>query len=161
MAWSRKRVYKGWRGLVAFSDEEIGYCTEVSITVANNVEGYFEMGRRAAKELVEGRFEVTGNMRRFWVDKELANYAIGSNPTSLGVGTFDLWLYPAGQDYWGGSAHGAGNASGRPYVVVVGAKMDSITFDLSQDDFAANNVEFRARDAWAYGSGLLTSAWAT
>lgn len=130
-------VYKGWRAFILWnkkggsSYDQVGYSESVTVDVATGLEPYYQHGGRRPVDLQEGNEEITGSISRAWVDNDLLNLLSPGGYDGTGTMVeFALYCY---LDY-----------IGAPWMYIYGCKLESGSFDIPQDGFIMNDVDFRA-----------------
>jgi len=137
---TRLRAYKGVDGKIEIGGVEVGYVQRCTAEVNNNATPYFEYGERFAHDIPIGHHQVEGTIERFWVSKEMLEYATGSG--GVLPSKFNLTFYP-----------GASSSNSKPYVVISGVQINTASVEMSAEDFATEQVNFVAIMMDSFGSG--------
>lgn len=138
-------TYKGWKAFIQIADTsealvDLGYSESVTVDVATGLEPYYQHGSRrpvlptatAPSGLSTGNEEITGSISRAWINNGLLELlAPGTVAASVVLQEFVLYCYidPTGT---------------APWMYLYGCKLESGSFDIPQDGFIMNDVDFRA-----------------
>lgn len=125
--------YKGWKAFI-YADiggtyAKVGYSESVTIDVATGLEPYYEHGSRRPVDLTEGNEEITATMSRAWFDALTISELYDADGAS-GIGEFMMYLYIYD--------------TGAPWIYLYYCKIESSSFDIPQDGFIMNDIDFRA-----------------
>ena len=123
----------------AYSLTPIGRVTGVTVKVTNDVKPFHELGQRFATELRPGNINVFGTIERAYINGALLKMMLGDAADSRPAGTFvgpsfNLNLRLENPSLPGVSAT----------VSVMGVKLNEWNYSLPEDDFALEQVSFRA-----------------
>ena len=139
-----QQAWKGWKAFILFnksggsSYDEVGYSESVTVDIATGLEPFYQHGsRRPVDELVEGNEEITGSISRAWVDNDLLNLL--TDDGSTGVTEWALYCYI--------------DDTAGPWMDIYNLKLESGSFDIPQDGFIMNDIDFRATHL-VYGTRL-------
>jgi len=137
-------VYKGWHAEIQIrkpagtgSPVTVGRAESASLDIASGLEPYYEIGDREAKELVEGNVEITGTLTRAWIDSKLIAL-LDLTPANV-LADFDLFFFA--------------DPAKTMYVYALGCKAETTSFDITQDGFLMQDLDFRAK-SWSYAPAV-------
>ena len=122
-----------------FSLTPIGRVTGVTVRVTNDVTAFHELGQRYATELRPGNVNVSGTIDRAYINGALLRLMLGEAADSRPAGSFVSPSFNLNVRLENPSLPG-NNAS----VTVMGVKLSEWNYDLPEDDFAMEQVEFKA-----------------
>lgn len=122
-----------------FSLTPIGRVTGVTVRVSNDVTAFHELGQRYATELRPGNVNVSGTIDRAYINGALLRLMLGEAADSRPAGSFVSPSFNLNVRLENPSLPG-NNAS----VTVMGVKLSEWNYDLPEDDFAMEQVEFKA-----------------
>ena len=108
----------------------IGYASEISLSINNNVESIFVIGQKTAKDLVEGLKEITGTIREFYIDRRVWDRISAVNQSNSLL-PFLLKIRPYS------------NAS---YLVIKDIKFGTYDLDFSQEAIVEENLDFYSKN---------------
>jgi hypothetical protein len=122
-----------------FALTPIGRATGVTIQVTNDVTPFHELGQRYATELRPGNVNVSGTIDRAYINGALLKLMLGEAANARPAGTFinpafNLNVRLENPSLPGNSAT----------VTVMGVKLNEWRYDLPEDDFAMEQVSFKA-----------------
>lgn len=117
----------------------IGRATGVTVRVTNDVEPFHELGQRFATELRPGNINVSGTIDRAYINGALLKLMLGEAANSRPAGTFTSPSFNLNLRLENPSL--PGNAA---TVTVMGVKLNEWNYQLPEDDFAMEQVSFRA-----------------
>lgn len=123
----------------AYSLTPIGRVTGVTIRVTNDVEPFHELGQRFATELRPGNVNVYGTIDRAYINGALLKLMLGDAADSRPAGTFVSPSFNLSVRLENPSLPGATST-----VSVMGVKLEEWFYNLPEDDFAMEKVNFRA-----------------
>lgn len=123
----------------AFALTPIGRATGVTIKVTNDVTPFHELGQRFATELRPGNINVYGTIERAYINGALLKLMLGGAADSRPAGTFTSPAFNLNVRLENPSL--PGNSA---TVTVMGVKLNEWNYDLPEDDFAMEQVSFRA-----------------
>jgi len=150
-------VYRGSDGTIAVASEPglegdkakavndqyqltpIGRVTGVTIRVTNDVEPFHELGQRFATELRPGNINVYGSIDRAYINGALLKLMLGEAADSRPAGTFVSPSFNLSVRLENPSLPGTSST-----VTVLGVKLEEWFYNLPEDDFAMEKVNFRA-----------------
>ena len=123
----------------AYSLTPIGRVTGVTVRVTNDVEPFHELGQRFPTELRPGNINVFGSIDRAYINGALLKLMLGdaadSRPaTSFVSPSFNLSLRLENPSLPGTTST----------VSVMGVKLEEWLYQLPEDDFVMEKVNFRA-----------------
>jgi hypothetical protein len=123
----------------AYSLTPIGRVTGVTVRVTNDVEPFHELGQRFPTELRPGNVNVFGSIDRAYINGALLKLMLGeaadSRPaTSFVSPSFNLSLRLENPSLPGTTSS----------VTVMGVKLSEWLYQLPEDDFVMEKVNFRA-----------------
>lgn len=123
----------------AYSLTPIGRVTGVTVRVTNDVEPFHELGQRFPTELRPGNINVFGSIDRAYINGALLKLMLGdaaaSRPaTSFVSPSFNLSLRLENPSLPGTTST----------VTVMGVKLEEWLYQLPEDDFVMEKVNFRA-----------------
>ena len=117
----------------------VGRVTNVEVRVTSDLQPFHELGQRYATELRPGNVNVTGTIERAAINGALLKLLLGDAATSRPAGTFanpsfnlDLRLENPARP--GVSAT----------VTVHGVKIENWSYQIPEDDFVMEKVDFKA-----------------
>jgi len=137
---TKYRVFKGIDGKIEINGVEVGYVQRCTAEVNNNAAPYFEYGEKYAHDIYTGNHQVEGTIERFWVNKEMLEYATGSG--GVLPAKFNLAFYPAGS-----------SDSNKPYAIISGVQINTASIEMSAEDFATEKTDFLAIMMDTFGDG--------
>lgn len=123
----------------AFSLTPIGRVTGVTVKVTNDVKPFHELGQRFATELRPGNINVYGTIERAYINGALLKLMLGDAADSRPAGTFVGPSFNLSVRLENPSIPGASAT-----VTVMGVKLNEWNYSLPEDDFALEQVSFRA-----------------
>jgi hypothetical protein len=136
-------VYKGWKGQIYLGGFStlVGYAESVSVSITRNTEAVRCIGKQNPDQTSKGDLEVTGSMRRAWLDNQMLSYIFEKSAAVdvKDLANFDLYLYPGGK-----------TPAGSPCMYLFDCKITDGTFDMAQDDIAGEDLSFLAEDWQLY-----------
>lgn len=117
----------------------VGRLQKVQIRVENEVRPYHEIGKRFPTELRPGNINVSGSAERAHINGALLRLLLGDGSKSppadpISQPSFNIVL----------NLKNPALPANSSKVVVFGAKFDTWTFTLPEDDFVMESVTFRA-----------------
>jgi hypothetical protein len=123
----------------AYALTPIGRVTGVTVRVTNDVKPFHELGQRFPTELRPGNVNVYGSIDRAYINGALLKLMLGeaadSRPaTSFVSPSFNLSIRLENPSLPGTTST----------VTVMGVKLEEWLYDLPEDDFAMEKVNFRA-----------------
>lgn len=123
----------------AYSLTPIGRVTGVTVRVTNDVKPFHELGQRFATELRPGNINVYGSIARAYINGALLKLMLGDAADSRPAGTFVSPSFNLSMRLENPSLPGTAST-----VTVMGVKLEEWNYALPEDDFAMENVNFRA-----------------
>ena len=123
----------------AYSLTPIGRVTGVTVRVTNDVKPFHELGQRFATELRPGNINVHGSIARAYINGALLKLMLGDAADSRPAGTFVSPSFNLSLRLENPSLPGTAST-----VTVMGVKLEEWNYTLPEDDFAMENVNFRA-----------------
>jgi hypothetical protein len=117
----------------------VGRATGVTVRVTNDVEPFHELGQRFATELRPGNINVSGTIDRAYINGALLKLMLGEAANARPQGTFTSPAFNLNVRLENPSLEG-NSAS----VTIMGAKFSEWNYDLPEDDFAMEQVSFKA-----------------
>jgi hypothetical protein len=123
----------------AYSLTPIGRATGVTIRVTNDVEPFHELGQRFATELRHGNINVYGSIDRAYINGALLKLMLGDAADSRPAGSFPSPSFNLSVRLENPSLPGVAST-----VTVMGVKLEEWLYQLPEDDFAMEKVNFRA-----------------
>jgi hypothetical protein len=123
----------------AYALTPIGRVTGVTVRVTNDVEAFHELGQRFATELRPGNVNVYGTIQRAYINGALLKLMLGDAADSRPAGTFVSPSFNLNVRLENPSLPGVTSS-----VTVMGVKMEEWNYNLPEDDFAMETVNFRA-----------------
>ncbi|HWS13627.1 MAG TPA: hypothetical protein VN279_12550 [Rhodocyclaceae bacterium] len=123
----------------AYSLTPIGRVTGVTVRVTNDVKPFHELGQRFATELRPGNINVYGTIDRAYINGALLKLMLGDAADSRPAGTFVGPSFNLSVRLENPSLPGTAST-----VTVMGVKLEEWAYDLPEDDFAMEKVNFRA-----------------
>jgi hypothetical protein len=116
----------------------VGRATGVTVRVTNDVEPFHELGQRFATELRPGNINVS-TIDRAYINGALLKLMLGEAANARPQGTFTSPAFNLNVRLENPSLEG-NSAS----VTIMGAKFSEWNYDLPEDDFAMEQVSFKA-----------------
>ncbi len=150
-------VYRGSDGTIALAVESgvegdlagavaeqysltpIGRVTGVTLRVTNDVKPFHELGQRFATELRPGNINVHGSIDRAYINGALLKLMLGEAANSRPAGSFASPSFNLSVRLENPSLPGSSST-----VTVMGVKLEEWQYQLPEDDFAMEKVNFRA-----------------
>ncbi len=123
----------------AYSLTPIGRATGVTIKVTNEVKPFHELGQRFPTELRPGNMDVYGTIDRAFVNGALLKLMLGDAASNRPAGTFVSPSFNLSVRLENPSQPGT-----HATVTVVGVRLSEWSYDLPEDDFVMEKVNFRA-----------------
>jgi hypothetical protein len=123
----------------AYSLTPIGRVTGVTIRVTNDVKPFHELGQRFATELRPGNLNVYGSIDRAYINGALLKLMLGDAADTRPAATFVSPSFNLSVRLENPSIPGTNST-----VTVMGVKLEEWSYDLPEDDFAMEKVNFRA-----------------
>jgi hypothetical protein len=123
----------------AYSLTPIGRATGVTIRVTNDVEAFHELGQRFATELRHGNINVQGSIDRAYINGALLKLMLGDAADSRPAGSFPSPSFNLSVRLENPSLPGTAST-----VTVMGVKLEEWLYELPEDDFAMEKINFRA-----------------
>jgi hypothetical protein len=122
-----------------YSLTPIGRVTGVTVRVTNDVKAFHELGQRFATELRPGNINVHGSIDRAYINGALLKLMLGEAAASRPAGTFAGPSFNLSVRLENPSLPGTAST-----VTVMGVKLEEWQYELPEDDFAMERVNFRA-----------------
>jgi hypothetical protein len=122
-----------------YSLTPIGRVTGVTVHVHSDLKPFHELGQRLATELRPGNVEVRGTIDRACINGALLKLMLGEAADNRPAGTFVSPSFNLSLRLENPSL--PGNTS---TVTVMGVKFEDWFFELPEDDFVVEKVNFRA-----------------
>ena len=122
-----------------YSLTPIGRVTGVTVRVTNDVQPFHELGQRFATELRPGNINVYGSIDRAYINGALLKLMLGEAADSRPAGSFVSPSFNLSIRLENPSLPGVTST-----VTVMGVKLEEWNYELPEDDFAMENVNFRA-----------------
>jgi hypothetical protein len=123
----------------AFALTPIGRVTGVTVKVTNDVKPFHELGQRFATELRPGNINVYGTIERAYINGALLKLMLGDAADARPAGTFVGPSFNLNVRLENPSLPGVSAT-----VTVMGVKLNEWNYSLPEDDFALEQVSFRA-----------------
>jgi hypothetical protein len=123
----------------AYSLTPIGRVTGVTVKVTNDVKPFHELGQRFATELRPGNINVYGTIERAYINGALLKLMLGDAADSRPAGTFVSPSFNLSVRLENPSLAGVSAT-----LTVMGVKLNEWSYSLPEDDFAMEQVSFRA-----------------
>ena len=123
----------------AYSLTPIGRATGVTIRVTNDVEAFHELGQRFATELRHGNINIHGSIDRAYINGALLKLMLGDAADSRPAGSFPSPSFNLSVRLENPSLPGVAST-----ITVMGVKLEEWLYQLPEDDFAMEKVNFRA-----------------
>jgi hypothetical protein len=130
-------VYRGSDGTISVAVES-GLEGDKAKAV-NDVKPFHELGQRFATELRPGNINVYGTIDRAYINGALLKLMLGDAADSRPAGTFVSPSFNLSVRLENPSLPGTAST-----VTVMGVKLEEWAYDLPEDDFAMEKVNFRA-----------------
>lgn len=122
-----------------YSLTPIGRVTGVTVRVTNDVRPFHELGQRFATELRPGNINVHGSIDRAYINGALLKLMLGDAADSRPAGSFVSPSFNLSLRLENPSLPGVTST-----VTVMGVKLEEWNYQLPEDDFAMEKVNFRA-----------------
>jgi hypothetical protein len=123
----------------AFALTPIGRATGVTVKVTNDVKPFHELGQRFATELRPGNINVYGTIERAYINGALLKLMLGPAADSRPAGSFVSPSFNLSVRLENPSLPGVAST-----VTVMGVKLNEWNYDLPEDDFAMEQISFKA-----------------
>jgi len=123
----------------AYSLTPIGRVIGVTVKVTNDVKPFHELGQRFATELRPGNINVYGTIERAYINGALLKLMLGDAADSRPAGTFAGPSFNLSVRLENPSLAGVSAT-----LTVMGVKLSEWSYSLPEDDFAMEQVSFRA-----------------
>lgn len=123
----------------AYSLTPIGRVTGVTVRVVNDVKPFHELGQRFATELRPGNINVFGSIDRAYINGALLKLMLGDAAQSRPAASFVSPSFNLSLRLENPSLPGSSST-----VTVMGVKLEEWLYELPEDDFAMEKVNFRA-----------------
>jgi len=123
----------------AYSLTPIGRVTGVTIRMTNDVQPFHELGQRFPTELRPGNINVYGSIDRAYINGALLKLMLGDAANSRPAGTFVSPSFNLSVRLENPSLPGTSST-----VSVMGVKLEEWHYNLPEDDFAMEKINFRA-----------------
>jgi len=122
-----------------YSLTPIGRVTGVTIRMTNDVKPFHELGQRFPTELRPGNVNVYGTIERAYINGALLKLMLGDAADSRPAGTFVSPSFNLSVRLENPSLPGTTST-----VSVMGVKLEEWNYNLPEDDFAMEKINFRA-----------------
>ena len=122
-----------------YSLTPIGRVTGVTVRVTNDVQPFHELGQRFATELRPGNINVYGSIDRAYINGALLKLMLGEAADSRPAGSFVNPSFNLSIRLENPSLPGVTST-----VTVMGVKLEEWNYELPEDDFAMEKINFRA-----------------
>ena len=123
----------------AYGLTPIGRATGVTVEVTSEMKPFHELGQRIATDLRPGNINVYGTIERAYINGALLKLMLGDAADSRPAGTFVSPSFNLSLRLENPSVAGITST-----VTVMGVKLEEWFYDLPEDDFAMEKVNFRA-----------------
>lgn len=123
----------------AFALTPIGRATGVTIKVTNDVVPFHELGQRFATELRPGNINVSGSIDRAYINGALLKLMLGDAANSRPAGSFTSPAFNLNM-----RLENPAQPGNTATITVMGVKLNEWNYQLPEDDFAMEQVSFRA-----------------
>jgi hypothetical protein len=123
----------------AFSLTPIGRVTGVTVRVTNTVQPFHELGQRFATELRPGNINVYGTISRAYINGALLKLMLGDAADSRPAGSFVSPSFNLNV-----RLENPGLPGVTATITVMGVKLEEWSYNLPENDFAMEEVAFRA-----------------
>jgi len=87
------QVLTGFDATLMIDNEVIGRSSEFTVTVNQTLEAIYEQGTRRPVEIKEKKFEVTGTLKRMYIDQTLLQKVLGGTTYQDSIPYFDIQGY--------------------------------------------------------------------
>lgn len=122
-----------------YSLTPVGRATNVEVKVTSDLRPFHELGQRYPTELRPGNVNVTGSIGRAYINGALLKLLLGDAATSRPAGTFVSPTFNIDLRLENPARPGTFST-----VTVHGVKMENWTYQLPEDDFVMEKVDFKA-----------------
>ena len=122
-----------------YSLTPVGRATNVEVKVNSDLRPFHELGQRYPTELRPGNVNVTGSIERAYINGALLKLLLGDAATSRPAGTFVSPTFNIDLRLENPARPGTFST-----VTVHGVKMENWTYQLPEDDFVMEKVDFKA-----------------
>ena len=122
-----------------YSLTPVGRATNVEVKVTSDLRPFHELGQRYPTELRPGNVNVTGSIERAYINGALLKLLLGDAATSRPAGTFVSPTFNIDLRLENPARPGTFST-----VTVHGVKMENWTYQLPEDDFVMEKVDFKA-----------------
>jgi hypothetical protein len=122
-----------------YSLTPVGRATNVEVKVTSDLRPFHELGQRYPTELRPGNVNVTGSIERAYINGALLKLLLGDAATSRPAGTFVSPTFNIDLRLENPAMPGTFST-----VTVHGVKMENWTYQLPEDDFVMEKVDFKA-----------------
>ena len=122
-----------------YSLTPVGRVTGVSVKVDSDLKPFHELGQRYATEMRPGNVNVSGSIDRAYINGALLKMLLGDAASSRPAGTFISPSFNLCLRLENPAKPGVSST-----VTIYGVKMENWTFDIPEDDFVMEKVNFRA-----------------
>jgi hypothetical protein len=123
----------------AYALTPIGRVTGVTVRVTNDVKPFHELGQRFATELRPGNINVFGSIDRAYINGALLKLMLGDAANSRPAASFASPSFNLSVRLENPSLPGTAST-----VTVMGVKLEEWLYELPEDDFAMEKINFRA-----------------
>jgi hypothetical protein len=123
----------------AYALTPIGRVTGVTVRVTNDVKPFHELGQRFATELRPGNINVFGSIDRAYINGALLKLMLGDAANSRPAASFASPSFNLSVRLENPSLPGTAST-----VTVMGVKLEEWFYELPEDDFAMEKINFRA-----------------
>lgn len=123
----------------AYSLTPIGRVTGVTVRMTNDLRPFHELGQRFATELRPGNVNVYGTIDRAYINGALLKLMLGDAADSRPAGSFVSPSFNLSVRLENPSLPGTTTT-----LSVMGVKLEEWSYNLPEDDFAMEKVNFRA-----------------
>jgi hypothetical protein len=123
----------------AYSLTPIGRVTGVTVRMTNDLRPFHELGQRFATELRPGNVNVYGTIDRAYINGALLKLMLGEAADSRPAGSFVSPSFNLSVRLENPSLPGTTTT-----LSVMGVKLEEWSYNLPEDDFAMEKVNFRA-----------------
>jgi len=121
-------VFRGWQAKIMISGQEVGYLSEVSLSIDESIEPYFTAMKRTVDRFIPGPFKIEGRFRRAWINNDYFSL-VSSSPS---LSEFDLIV----------------ELTSGPVVYVYGCTLKKGSVSIPQSGFITEDYEFVAKSVY-------------
>ncbi len=123
----------------AYSLTPVGRVTGVKVNVESDLKPFHELGQRYPTELRPGNVNVSGSIDRAFINGALLKMFLGDAASRRPAGTFISPTFNFSLRLENPASAGTSSA-----VTLYGVKLENWSFDIPEDDFVMEKVDFNA-----------------